>query len=359
MISKALSRVNEDLLRITEYCKKLRKLSTILEKKLSDYPQNTNIQLILNSSEFREFKNQFDQFSPEIANKIGNLKPDPTDHVHSDKITNIQINWANIKADESIFSNPDITNTGLFDDLKKNISKIKLSLCDICNSCLYTTIPIGINEVLSQQRIGEDLNFYTQFLEDDFCSEKESKDFLNWLYSLRIKINGVIDVENGIIYKSSNTFLRQLMSYIMPIVMIGVGAIVVFFLAPSIAQIIPDISSKNVTTFTFLFPYLFIILGGFFHIVIDFIKENQSNKKKSRKGITDWFLWGHVNEVSLITGVIMLWIGFAGLLYIKQYDYVTAFAVGYSIDSVYDTVVNRFEKAVSIKVDAAQKSIQA
>ena len=109
----------------------------------------------------------------------------------------------------------------------------------------------------------------------------------------------------------------------------------------------PTIQNYGINSSTYLAAYIFVIFGGCVHILIDIIKEKQSAASKSRISLTDWVMWGHINEFSLIIGIVMLWVGFAGLVWINQIDVVSAAAVGYSIDSVYDVVVARFDKGVT------------
>jgi hypothetical protein len=348
------SKINEQLLRLTEISRELRDRSIALKKKLSEA---SNFQTIVDAKEFNHFKNDFQQRSSDIQTIINELKPTQT--FHNDTIDKIKNRWSDIQRDESVFENLSSSDHHIIDKMKQNISDIKDSLCNICNQCYYFTIPFRLNEILNNKRIGEGLNFYNDFLEDDFCSETEAKTFFKWLSIQPKIISGVIDAENGMIYKSSDDQRRQWLSYVVSFILIGIGAIAVFFLTPSIAQIIPDFPLNTLTSLTFLIPYMFIIFGGIIHILIGIIKENKYNTNTSRKAFTSWFLWGHINEMSLWTGIIMLWMGFVGLLWLKQYDWFSALATGYSIDSVYDVFVGRFEKAVSTKIDAEKNLIKS
>jgi len=271
---------------------------------------------------------------------------------YADHIEHIDSCWHRVLDNRPDFSQPVCS-------IKDALEKTDKLLCKIISKCELVTVPDRVNDHLLSLRIGQKLDFYKTF-EDEICSKTESKNILEYLSAHPGSINGIIDAENGVVYKASTDKWRQLESYIAPLgLMIGGLIVLYFFIAPWIIPQVTEFHKPDISVWTILTLYIFIMLGGCFHIAADIIKEIQSTSNKARISFTDWFLWGHINETSLWTGVIMLWVGFATLISLKQIDWISGFAVGYSIDSIYTIFMTRFDKTLSTRVEPVKKTAES
>ncbi|MEN6442508.1 MAG: hypothetical protein ABFC71_01985 [Methanoregula sp.] len=342
--NKDMERLRGYLNYLRAYCQDLRVSTTKLNKvisKLTDYDPET-------CGEIPEFS-EFLYMCPNDSEAVDTILEPIDEEIRkksivadncADQIADIRCCWTRIG-----YCKQDIQKQPLA-RLKESLKEIDKQLCDLIVLCDQVTIPCRLNQHLENMRIGQQLNFYERF-KDEICSKSNAKYLLDYLSNQPNAVHGLIDVESGIVYNASSNKWRQRWTYIGAALMILGGALAVFFVFPLFMQFFPMVQNYGINHSTYLAAYIFVILGGCVHILIDIIKEKQSAASKSRISLTDWVMWGHINEFSLIMGIVMLWVGFAGLVWINQVDMVSAVAVGYSIDSVYDVVVGRFDKGVT------------
>jgi hypothetical protein len=155
-------------------------------------------------------------------------------------------------------------------------------------------------------------------------------------------VNGVVDVDQGIIYSVSLKSWRRFLSFLPVLILPVIGAIIFKFIDD--ADLIAD-PAKSYN----LGGYAALIAGGYVHVIVDALKQARDEKGQSFLAVEDWLLWFHVKELSIIVGLISLFIGYAGLSYFlkKPAEVSTAFFIGYSIDSFVDLFLARFSKTVA------------
>lgn len=263
--------------------------------------------------------------------------------LYSDQIADIRCGWNDILYAMDIFTK---AKPEKFMDLVKEIDDL---LCNMIVLCEQVTLPNRLNLHLDNMRIGQKMVFYDSF-KDEICSKTDATFLLDFMSKQPDAIKGLIDTEAGVIYKASPKRSRQWLTYIAALVLIAAGGLLTYLLSPFLLSLLPGLAKAGTVTWTTLFvAYVGVILGGCIHILIDIVKENQSAASKSRVSVTDWFVWGHINELSLFIGIFMLWFCFIGIVWINQLDFVTSVAVGYSFDSVFDLFVARFDKGVTTR----------
>lgn len=211
------------------------------------------------------------------------------------------------------------------------------------------TIPNRINASLRRKRVGEilDFNTFEDELPDEICRHR----FLEWLHNSPKKIKGVIDVDNHLIYStdlSKGETIKTIVYISLPLIL---GACVSYYLLPNLGLLmnLQGMPITKVQSINLLAVYLFILLGGFIHIVVYMMKESKTDKGKKFPVIEDFFLWIHVKRTSIVGGILLLMVGFFGLIYltpVTAQTWTIAFFVGYSIDSFIDIFLQRFEGAI-------------
>ena len=235
-----------------------------------------------------------------------------------------------------------------------HIDVIESMMNDLVFRATKLTIPHRVNHRLDLLGVGQPLNFHETF-EKELPNHDERVEVLRYIYSKPKLVKGVVDVENGRIYRASPNKIRRYGSYVLIIGFVLLGGFLVYLFA--------NMKSLGITGLTvpyglndLLAGYLFIIFGAIVHIGIDGIKQYRANKGQTFLAIEDWLLWIHVNEVSIIVGVISLWIGFFGLVLLgsnisSQSLWQIAFFVGYSIDSFVDIFLERFTNTASTRTE--------
>lgn len=212
------------------------------------------------------------------------------------------------------------------------------------------TIPARLNQHLEQLRIGQKLDFHATF-QDEVPQKEDRNKILAYLDARPIAVsNGIIDAVNGVIFHASGSHARRRLSYIMIVLTFLIGALLVFVVSELGNWF--DLEGWPVQpdqTANLMVGYLFVIVGGVVHIGVDAVKQARSGTS-TFLALEDWFLWVHINEVGIIIGIISLWIGFFGLLFLNgTVEWQTAFLVGYSIDSFVDMFLQRFNTNITTR----------
>jgi hypothetical protein len=269
-----------------------------------------------------------------------------------DIIAHIENKWERIKRIYPDFKNPP---KNVVEIIKKCIEY----QCDIIYYCDSLTVPIRVQGHLKTLKAGYTLNFFDVF-KDEFCSEEQSKKLLMSLAKHPTYLQGIIDTSQGLIFKVEPPGKRW-PSYARIIGAIIFGGLIAISGIAIFNGAIKTPSFDIITAMGGLvIPYILIVGGAIAHIVIDAIKEMSSSNDKAFKAVDDWLLWIHIKEVPILRGITILCIGFALLVVtfsISTNDYITFFIAGYSIDSIGDLLIDKFDKMLTMKGEVLTKKV--
>ncbi|MDZ4671006.1 MAG: hypothetical protein SH821_09065 [Phototrophicales bacterium] len=223
---------------------------------------------------------------------------------------------------------------------------------DVIYQTALLTIPERLNLQLEQIRIGQALDFHAAF-KNEIPNDEGRQKIIEYLGARPVLIqNGVIDASQGVVFHASSSFARRRLSYLFITITIMLGALI----AVSVGELgnllnLTEWITVPGGTPNLLVTYLFIIVGATVHIGIDGIKQARSNDpKQAFLAIDDWFTWIHIHERGIIMGIVSMWIGFLGLVFLTgSADWQTAFLVGYSLDSFVDIFLQRFNTNITSK----------
>lgn len=230
----------------------------------------------------------------------------------------------------------------------RRITKVDRDLSELIFHAGYLTVPPRVNQHLRQLRIGRPLDFHSTF-EDELPKLEDRIKILQLIHSHPLVIEGVVDVDNGLVYRASPRHGRRLASFLLILGTFLAGALVVF-LFTNIGSWLnlqewPVDSSRFIEL---MVGYLFITLGGVAHIGIDALKQARASKGQSFLALGDLLLWVHIKELSIIAGIVSLLIGILALAVLTpMVEWQMVFFVGYSIDSFIDLFLQRFTKTVA------------
>jgi hypothetical protein len=224
------------------------------------------------------------------------------------------------------------------------LAEIEKWLREVIWHCGFVTIPPRINEHLKGLRAGQALNFHKNFIDE--LPDKEDRDkILKYLKDHPLYIEGVTDAENGIIYRAARDPRIRRRSFFTILTMILSGLILV-----CLTSYIGDwfnltgwpVRSNQLQSF--VLAYLFVLLGSLLHVVIAAFKQARSGTEQPFTALEDFSLWVHVKEVPIMGGILTIWIGLFGMVFLgKLPEWQTALFVGYGIDSIVDVMLRRFE----------------
>ena len=269
-----------------------------------------------------------------------------------DVISQVEVHWNRVLA---------ITlSSGIVTD--ENLRRVKVITelsRQIVFQCAFLTIPSRVNEHLILLRPGQSLDFHENF-RDELPEVNDRTEVLKFLSSHPIAISGIVDIERGVILCiARNRWRRRLSSLLIAFAMlVGAGLLTTAcWVGRSLNS--PSWPFKPEHCDGIMIAYLFVLLGGAGHIVIAALKQERAATAKTLQALEDWLLWIHVKERAILVGIFYLWIALFGYAWIKQgaVDWATAFFIGYSIDSIVDLVLQRFDKAISTGTESIKKQL--
>jgi hypothetical protein len=312
----------------------------------------------------------YDRNTAQIGARLGELRsllraqPSLYDR-YGDEITHIENHWeraahhwpqveslpepAEASAGEEEEAAPDVVLTA--EEVVRQAGRAASSLDRLIYHAGLLTIPGRLNQHLEQLRIGQKLDFHATFA-DEVPDQEARQQILHYLGARPMAIhNGIIDAEKGVVFRASPSPGRRKLSYVLITLAVIAGALLTLLVAEMGEWL--DLENWPVSpgqSTDLLVGYAFVIAGGAVHLGVDAIKQARASSGQSFLALEDWFVWIHINEIGVIVGVISMWIGFFGLLFLSgRVDWQTAFLVGYSIDSFVDMFLQRFNTSLTMR----------
>jgi hypothetical protein len=209
------------------------------------------------------------------------------------------------------------------------------------------TIPSRLEQHLRSLRVGGRLRFDEAFA-DELPRPEDRHRLLEYLHAHPATINGVIDVEQGIVYRSAARRRRRVGSYVG---LAGLATLGGYAFVWVITRGLPPLGLPSgwllpANRFAELLgAYALIAAGALTHVVVDAIKQERQSTAGGFVALEDWLTWIHVRELGMAAGILSWWIGLAALavsLGGEPVTWQTAFLAGYGIDSLLDLVLGRF-----------------
>ncbi|MBU7021417.1 MAG: hypothetical protein HXS41_10210 [Theionarchaea archaeon] len=267
----------------------------------------------------------------------------------------ISTGWSLLKKKDEQLNEYEIF--GRIDELTQLLSEL------IYHSDLIT-IPNRVNQHLRTVRPGSPLDFREAF-KDEMPKDESgvlqcSLKILQYIHAHPGSVWGVVDTENGLIFKVDPSRWRRLCSYIVIVAALVGGTYGICKGVPFLGSYLElenwsEFSDKDLLT-----ACLFVIFGGIAHIGIDALKQIRTSGEHTFKVLEDLISWIHIKEGPILVGIFTLFLGvliFVSLF--EKIDWKAAFFVGYSIDSVIDLYFQRFTTSSSKYTDALLKSVKS
>jgi hypothetical protein len=254
---------------------------------------------------------------------------------------------------------------GTHDMILVNMKKCSGFLSDIIYQCSFKTIPERLMQHLVTVANGQALDYYKNF-EDEVCTRDQAKKILEYVadhpLSLRYPFRseggtrvfsyqiGVVDSARGLVFRIGSR-TDQLKSLFMVVVWCVIAlfasyVVLIAYRGSVTSTTLPPALSFAETTVLFV-----VMLGGAAaHVAIDMLKESRAAGPGELTAINDLVLWIHIREGLLKSGILVLLLGFLILVVtVPAIDTTTIFVAGYSIDSLGDVFISRFESVMETK----------
>lgn len=280
--------------------------------------------------------------SPRLYDRVG------------DAVTTLENEWREVAAALSWPSAPDA------DEVRPRLTRANAALREVEWQAGLISVPIRVNQHLRTKRIGGQLRFHDAF-RDEIGDDEKRTALLGYLAQHPASFSGVVDVPTGVIYRVASQPWRRAASWVGLGLAATVGGYLVIWLlttglaqlglAGAIAGLGPDRAGE------LLGAYVAMLAGVLVHVVVDALKQSQRSGAGSFLALEDWFLWVHVREAALLVGILSVWAALIGLALTLSapgsISFVTAFAVGYSLDSFLGLFITRFDTVAKSTVEAA------
>ena len=284
------------------------------------------------------------------------LRANPSVHyLWGDEVTHVEESWERAKADW-----PEQTHAGRKHRLDEILQRVDVAdglLKEIIYHCGLVTIPPRANEHLDAVRVGRYLDYNAMF-KDEVPDDDNRREILRYMEAHPSSVHGMVDVDNGLIWKYDPEPRKRRRSYWLIGGTIGLGvAIVVLFSNVGRWLNLTDWPVSPTRTSELLAAYMFILLGGLAHILVDALKAQRVKGFRS-PALEDLALWIHIKQESILSGLLSLWVGFLGLAFtLPTIGWQLAFFVGYGIDSFVDIFLQRFGVKASAEIEGIKKAL--
>jgi hypothetical protein len=210
----------------------------------------------------------------------------------------------------------------------------------------FITVPARVNQNLETLRVGGRMSFYDEFA-DELPDREMAGQILEWMSRHPKTVEGVVDLAGGTVVRADSRTWRQFAS---PGMVLVLGALMVLIASQSRHWMgWLDLPAKpELRGGDFVRGILVAYAGAVLHIGIAALKQQRTASATDARTFTalgNVLTWIHVNESALLFYAFIVPVT-AGVFLVIQGKVAVAsvFFVGYAIDSVLDTFVERFEK---------------
>jgi hypothetical protein len=223
-------------------------------------------------------------------------------------------------------------------------------LHDVLRACVleiaFLTVPPRANQNIGTLRVGGRMNFYDEFKEE--LPDKDMQDqILEWMSRHPMSVEGVIDLNGGMIVRADPRSWRRALSLFM---VLGLGTLLVLAAGQSMRwqswldlPVRPELRGGE-----FVRGVGIAYAGALLHIAIAALKQQRTASATGARTFTalgNVLMWIHVNESALLFYTLVVPVTAVVFMVLEGKLVVASlFFVGYAIDSLLDTFVERFEK---------------
>jgi hypothetical protein len=208
------------------------------------------------------------------------------------------------------------------------------------------TVPPRLNDHLRAVRVGKALDFSEAFA-DELPDAAARTAFLQYLAARPSAVQGIVDVERGIIIRTSPSASKRLATVLVPpaaAVLAALGILAVASLGRWLD--LDSWPSGFSDRQTLLAAYVFVLLGATAHVLVDLLKQVRFGNGPFI-ALGDVLAWLHVRYLSIAASVGWVVVGTLGLALTDSLAWATAFFVGYSLDSLGGLFLDRFTAVAS------------
>lgn len=234
-----------------------------------------------------------------------------------------------------------LADTDTADVRQVRIAAIEKHLAAMVLKIGFLTIPARVVAFLARERGGGAIDFQRAF-KNELPDPADQRVVLEFLAESP-KGFGIVDVKRGLIWKLDDSALRQAL----------LAAAAIFVLGALVAWFSHELADLAGVEATFapgakvFWAYIGVGAGVVLHLAVDLYKQQKSDTALSPTAVDDLILWGALNQRQVLWTAFQIWVGTAILVGLGTLDLATAAFAGYSLDSLVDAGLRRFETAAT------------
>ncbi len=268
----------------------------------------------------------------------------------ADNITTIELTWLHAK-DLWPAEGAD------FGDIEQALKQIDAELDQIVYQCASLSLSPRVNDTLCNLRTGQPLDLEFEF-GAEFPKDRElRKRLVQELAQESAVIDcGIVDVDQGVIYKVAASRREQKRSAWRLVVwlLLGFGIPVLLGFGD---RVLAGWPLKFADLERLLVDYVLILIGSGAHFAVEALKTARAKTRPSFQALNDWVLWLHVRETQIRNGILYLFAGYTLLVFgVPKLDWASAFFAGYSIDSLTELFLDRFQTIAKTKTELLSRA---
>ena len=218
----------------------------------------------------------------------------------------------------------------------------------------YVTVPPRASDNLRTMRPGTIMDFDAEFMDEIPSSENRAK-ILTWMNAHPKSLLGVADVEHQKIMAASPYRWRRVLSWLLIALVVVVVLVAAWFTHGWLDALGIANAPKGVSDRDYFFAVIASYAGAVAHTLVAALKQRQRTSSGSEPAFTalgNFAIWVHVNETYLMVYAFVIpAAAYAVMLLNGSVALATAFLVGYSIDSVLEVLLTRFDKFTSARTE--------
>lgn len=260
---------------------------------------------------------------------------------------------------------PDFDKPAGKDALLIGIRKCEGFLAELIFQCSRKSIPERLIQHLHSVENGQALDFYETF-SDELCTREQATTILNYLANHPSVLKdrsgilwGMFDPSKGLVYKIGTR--KQIIMSVVKIFVWCLFGFIGSYLILDFYKVYqaPAAWTANISPASIALLFIVMIGGAAAHTAIGMLKESRSAKPQQLLAINHIIIWLHIKEAPMISSILIVVLGF--IIMMVTYSPITPevlFIAGYSIDSLGDLFINRFETTMDTKGAVLKSAIQ-
>jgi hypothetical protein len=201
------------------------------------------------------------------------------------------------------------------------------------------TLPYRVEEQLENRWIGSTLRIVDTFERELPQDDVRRQQLVEHLDRAQTAIQGQVDAEQGVIYKTSPHLSVWITTCLAPLLAIAAAVGLLLLLGQFDEFGLADTSQwadkwHLASSRALLGTFIFALAGALLHLGVEAVKSRPFNRRREIYPIYSGLVWLHLRWASLAFSVVPILIVVIGLHVVNKADSLTALFAGYGSDSI-------------------------